>query len=101
MNLDRVVMACNYSVPTQIAAAGAKAYVCLTNPGSGHDRVVVLVRSRSGRWVRKWEKTGRLHNFRPKTLPPEHPFYADERIMTFDPGFESMARLMLLDLESL
>lgn len=98
---DRQVMVCNYIVPTHIAVAGAKAYVCLTNPGGGNDRIAILVRSRSGRWVRKWESTGRLHNFRPKTLPPEHPFYADERIMTFSPEHESMVRLMMLDLETL
>lgn len=49
MNLDRMVMACNYIVPTHIAVAGARAYVCLTNPGNGNDRIDILVRSRGGR----------------------------------------------------
>lgn len=101
MNLDRKVMACNYVVPTNVAVAGARAYVCLTNPGGGGDRIDILVRSRSGRWVRKWENTKRLHNFRPKTLPPEHPLHSDERIMTFLPEQEDMVRLMLRDLEEL
>jgi hypothetical protein len=72
---DRRVIQCNYAEGTNIAAPDARAFVLLTNPGGGHDRVFVLVRSRSGRWVKKWESVTRLKNFRTKTLPPEHPLY--------------------------
>lgn len=82
--LDRVVIACNYSVTTNIAIRGAKAYIVLPNPGNDNKRIVLLVRSRSGRWVRKWENIRILNNFRLKTLPPEHHMYFDERIWDSD-----------------
>lgn len=81
---DRRVVACNYRAASKIARQGALAYVLLTNPGGGHDRMEILVRSRIGRWVRRWEDTRRLTNFRAKTLPPEHPRYDDERIWDYD-----------------
>jgi len=99
MNTDRRVVQCNYAVGTNIASEGARAYVSLPNKGNGHDRIRVLVRSRGARWVLKWEDTRRLTNFRVKTLPPEHPLYADERLFeaehlthllaTFAPGDSS------------
>ncbi len=72
---DRQVVQCNYAEGTGVAASGARAYVAQLNLGNANDRVVVLVRSRGGRWVEKWENTARLTNFRVKTLPPEHPLY--------------------------
>jgi hypothetical protein len=81
---DRRVVACNLSEATKVAAQGAKAYVVLPNPGSGHDRIEVLVRSRGGRWVRKWENARRLTNFRAVTIPPDHPRYADERLWDYE-----------------
>lgn len=72
---DRQVVQCNYAEATGIAANGARAYVAQLNPGNANDRIVVLVRSRSGRWVEKWENRARLTDFRVKTLPPEHPLY--------------------------
>lgn len=72
---DRRVVQCNYAVGTNIAAPGARAYVTTTNPGGGQDRIGVLVRSRGGRWVAKWERSDRLRDFRVKTLPPEHPLH--------------------------
>lgn len=77
---DRRVVQCNYAEATKIAAQGARAYLVLPNPGGGHDRITVLVRSRGGRWVEKWEDTRRLRDFRVKTLPPEHPLYGNDRL---------------------
>jgi hypothetical protein len=45
------------------------------NRGWGGERVRLLARSRSGRWIEKWETRKRLGNFRWKTIPAEHPFY--------------------------
>lgn len=77
---DRRVIACNYLAPVSPVSAGALCYVSLLNPGNGHDRIKILARSRSGRWVQKWEDRRRLTNFRLKTLPPEHPLFGDQRI---------------------
>lgn len=74
---DLRVIACNYLRPTRACAGGAKAYVLLTNPGNGGDRLCVLARSRNGRWIEKWEDTRRLGRFRLVTIPPEHPRRAD------------------------
>jgi hypothetical protein len=81
MNDDRKVIQCNFAVGTNVASEGARAYVSRLNPGGGNDRIVILVRSRGARWVEKWERVDRLTNFRLKTLPPDHPLYADQRIM--------------------
>ncbi|ANZ35224.1 hypothetical protein BBK82_03200 [Lentzea guizhouensis] len=80
MSNDRKVVQCNYVESTKVAPAGARAYVSLPNKGNGHDRIRVLVRSHGARWALKWEDTTRLDHFRVKTLPPEHPLYADERL---------------------
>jgi hypothetical protein len=77
---DLRVIQCNYAEGTKIAAEGARAYLVGTNPGNANDRVEVLVRSRGGRWVRKWEDVRRLVDFRVKTLPPEHPLYGHRDI---------------------
>jgi hypothetical protein len=89
---DRSVVQCNYAGPVSAAAAGARAYLVRPNPGGGDDRIIILVRSRGGRWVEKWENIRRLENFRPKTLPPEHPLYGDLRI--WDHEAEGMAGRM-------
>lgn len=81
---DRRVVQCNYAEPVSAAAAGTRAYLVQPNPGGGDDRIVVLVRSRGGRWVEKWENIRRLRDFRVKTLPPGHPRYGDERIWDHD-----------------
>jgi hypothetical protein len=86
---DRRVVQCNYAEPTSVAATGARAYLVRPNPGGGDDRIVILVRSRGGRWIEKWENIRRLENFRAKTLPVDHPLYTDERI--YDHEAEAMA----------
>jgi hypothetical protein len=77
---DQQVIACNYADPTKVASAGALAYVIPQFGGNLPERVRLLVRSRGGRWVEKWEAMWRLDNFRLKTLPPEHPRWGDERL---------------------
>ena len=77
---DRRAITCNYRETSKVAPAGALAWVILTNPGNAHDRIEILIRSRGGRLVRKWEDTRRLYCFRVKTLPPEHPRFEDERV---------------------
>jgi hypothetical protein len=82
---DMQVVKCSYSRSTKVCAKNASAYLCLTNPGNGNDRIVVIARSRSGRWVMKWEPIRNLERFRCKNLPSDHPRYADDRLWTFDP----------------
>ena len=60
-----------------------RAYLVRPNPGGGGDRIGVLLRSRGGRWVEKWEDIRRLENFRVKALPPEHSLYGDARIWDY------------------
>ena len=72
---DKRVIACNLTEPTSPAATGALAYVRWMNYGWGNDRMPLLIRSRGGRWIEKWESRNRLGNFRLKTIPPEHPLY--------------------------
>jgi len=72
---DRVVISCNYREGTNVASPGARAYLVGGINGDGGERRIFLVRSRSGRWVRKWEPVSRMTNFRRKTIPAEHPLY--------------------------
>lgn len=64
--MDRYLVTANYREATKIAKKGAKAYV-LWMAGDG-ESVNVLVRSRGGRHVEKWERVQRLTNFRIKTV---------------------------------
>jgi hypothetical protein len=75
MEEDKRVIACNIIEPTPTAVRGALAYLEWPNGGGGNDRVPLLIRSRGGRWIHKWEDMRRLGNFRFKTIPPEHPLY--------------------------
>ena len=81
---DKFAIVCNVAEPTKTARTGAFAYVTDPNRGNGGERVRLLLRSRGGRWIDKWEKATRLTNFRIKTIPPEHPFYTGFRVMTYD-----------------
>ena len=81
---DRRVIQCNLTRPQSTASAGARAYVILTNPGSGSSRIEILLRTRGGRWIEKWQDIRTLHNFRPKTLPFGHPCYS-RRLWGHDP----------------
>src|SRR5688572_13669910 len=66
-------IACNYLEGTSICAQGAIAYPLLTGVGEGDgSRILILARSRGGRFVRKREALRNLHNFRVKTIVPEN-----------------------------
>lgn len=83
MDGDWHVIACNLIEGISEASAGSLAYV-LQIPGDP-ERIHLLLRSRSGRWIQKWESLKRLDNFRAKTLPPEHPLRRDQRIFDWAP----------------
>lgn len=78
---DWRVIACNFIERTSECSKGALAYV-IGVPGDPA-RIHLLARSRSGRWIDKWESLRRLDNFRFKTLPPEHPRYGDRRMFDY------------------
>lgn len=82
MATKRVIQA-NYAEATKYIAKGARVYVSNVNYGNGSERVLIVARSRGGRWVEKWESIKRLTNFRLKTLPLEHPKHKDDRIADF------------------
>jgi len=68
-NTDEVrAIACNYAEATNVASVGAKAYICGFNVGNAGDRVRLVVRSRGGRWIEKWEDARRLTNCRELTV---------------------------------
>lgn len=64
-------VACNVARETGAAAARARCYV-LGVPGSA-DSASLLIRSRSGRWIEKWERTKLLANVRVVTMVPDNP----------------------------
>lgn len=75
--VDKRAVVCNYAVPTGPVAAGAKAYIVGAFGGNLPENVEVMVRSRGGRWIRKWERVRKLDRFRWATVPPGHPRYGD------------------------
>lgn len=85
---DLQVIACNMAEGTRSASEGALAYVLRTNPGGGHDHIVLLIRSRGGRWITKWEAMRRLTNFRLKAIPPAHPLFERLSAHVLPPGDE-------------
>jgi hypothetical protein len=81
---DRKVIACNYVSSTSACAAGSLCFVTQFWNGEEKSRVQILARSRSGRWIQKWEGIDKLSSYRIKTLPPAHPLYYDCRITSYD-----------------
>lgn len=69
------VVVCNYAVATNTARKGSFSYVILDNPGNGNERIMLLSKSRGGRWIERWEQTSRLTNFRRKTVVAANPMY--------------------------
>lgn len=57
-------IACNVREAGKVTTAGALAYVRNPNFDNASERVEVLVRSRGGRWIQRWEDT------RPPRLSP-------------------------------
>lgn len=53
-----------------ICRPSAQCWIMWTNPGGGFDRNMMVVRSRGGRWIRKWMRADRLENWRVKWVPP-------------------------------
>ncbi len=73
------VVQCNYRLDTSVCRAGARAYLTYeTDSASG--RVRVVSRSRSGRWVDRWENLGFLCSFRLKTLVSADPVFVHNQI---------------------
>jgi len=75
---DRRVLACNCREGSSSITAGAKCYVLATSPylDSGQ-RIKILARSRSGRWIEKIENLKKLEHFRWVTIPKDNPRYRD------------------------
>jgi hypothetical protein len=78
---DKKVIACNYGEGTSTCSKGALCYVMRSSGSNPGEDVEIFARSRSGRWIVKWESLHKLINFRFKTIPPEHPRYNDERLI--------------------
>lgn len=76
---DKRAIACNLLRTRSESAKGSLAYVSSLNGGA--ESIAIVLRSRSGRWIRIYERLRYLGNFRTKTIPPEHPRYGDYRIM--------------------
>ncbi len=72
-HIERI--ACNYSVDTKSASSGSLAYIVMPNGGNLHNRVRILSRSRSGRWIRRWERLAALTDFRRKRIPEQSPIF--------------------------
>jgi hypothetical protein len=69
--LVRNVVACNIAIAEPSIPCGALAYVIQV---SG-DRVRLLVRSMSGRWVKKWLAVSCAANFRFKSISESNPMF--------------------------
>lgn len=61
----------NHREGDKICRPTAQCWIMWTNPGGGFDRNMMVVRSRGGRWVKKWMRADRLTNWRIKWVPPE------------------------------
>lgn len=80
----RDVIQCNYAVGTKIFAPGAKCFLVNPNAGWGGETSIEIVGwSRGNRWVHKWERTWRIHNFRLRTIPPENPLFKRFEFVTY------------------
>jgi hypothetical protein len=64
-------IACNYLEATSAVRECALAFVI--QHYSDGESIRILTRSRSGRWIEKVERRRKLGNYRPRTLPAEHP----------------------------
>lgn len=85
MTADIYAVQCNFREGTKVCPAGGRAYVI----GVHDDAVWLLARSRGGRWVKKWERFRRVHNFRKKTITPKDPMH--ERMRMIGMGYTNPA----------
>ena len=64
---DKYAVVCNFREATSGFSEGALAYV---HAGTAiGDSILVVAKSRSGRWVMMWQRRHKMHNFRVKTIP--------------------------------
>lgn len=49
---------------------GALCWLCWWQSGQPKDRNMMLCRSRSGRWIRRWMQVDRMSDWRVRMLPP-------------------------------
>ncbi len=100
IKLGRIVwaVACNYREATKVARKGAAALVGRQGGGSGFSNLDVVVRSRGGRHVTKWERCRRLTNFRATSVPVGHPMrnHSDVRLFATRAAAEDHATLLML-----
>lgn len=68
--MDEKVIVCNHK-GNHFIRAGARAYLLLPNRGNDYDNVYLFIRTRSGRYIKKWENFKNLYNFREVTKPPQ------------------------------
>lgn len=73
---------CSYRIGTAVCVAGARAF--LTYQIDPPKRVKIVARSRSGRWVVRWERLDRLHQFRFKSAVMENPVFHPDRPIAVD-----------------
>jgi hypothetical protein len=73
-----------FSATTVLARPSARLARAYLTYETNCERVKVVARSRSGRWVARWEDLKKLHNFRIKTLCPHDPLYAKEKGIATD-----------------
>ncbi len=73
------VVQCNLRIDTATCRTGARAYLTGSLDVVGR-RARILARSRSGRWVLRWEGLSHLHNFRIKTLTAQDPLWERQEI---------------------
>jgi hypothetical protein len=76
------IVACNYAVPVKASSKGTLCFVLRANNGNANESVVILCRSRGGRWIERWERIDRLTNFRFKTVVSADPVF--ERVKDSD-----------------
>jgi hypothetical protein len=80
---DCRVVQCNYKSDTSACRVGARAYLSYQIDVAGY-RVLVVAKSRSGRWIVKWESLMDLHKFRVKTLVAEDPLASSKHPIARD-----------------
>ena len=86
---DRLAVVCNLIDGGSYCRDGSLCYVTQVND----DRVQVVVRSRSGRWIQRWTSIKNIRNARTKTITPKNQFYCGYRIDLDTPSLLSLLPL--------
>lgn len=66
-------MVATYQEPTRVMRRGTNAYLVRAPRRGGYATLEVVARSRSGRWVRRFERRRRLGDFRLTDAVPTSP----------------------------